>query len=589
MALSTKDAAAVKKAAQQGLGNTPAAEQAGAKAIQAGGGVQSAAQTPQSGGYGIDAKSGQPIGPANDPLSSGKMPVQTDPTDTRKNAVEAVAIGAGVGTTPPASQALAVDAPPAPPKSKYQVGFETAKASGVQPVESAGAMRQVVAKSTPYEADTSVADAFVSDDPAMNTIMKGITSLLNPAQQTTSLMDDYKKLYKDSGLDKINHELIDADTVINGTEDDIRNEIQTAGGLATESQVQAMALSRNKSLLKRYNQLVQMKTDATNQLNTMSSLNTQDKQMAQTKVTNQINNLFQMADFRQKAQNNVKEQYRWLTQTMGVDGIYNAYKNDPRQLGFLEKTLGVASGGLKSMATEAAQTRTLDRSYKQAQIDNIYSEIRKRNDEASGKQDPSEILAYAQQYASTGTIPSGLPKGSFGIISQVAKEMPKQNGELVDRKTGVTPSKLAGDVTQGGVVALHDISKKMGQLKELYNNTNSWGIGAGPMQYEALRKEVVDAISRARSGAALTKEEAERYESAIPGSFGIRYWGNIKLNGLEDSIKGKVDTILDANGAALVGYSKVKVGGEERVVGEVLNMNGKDFRVLADGNLTDSI
>lgn len=264
--------------------------------------------------------------------------------------------------------------------NKYQVAHTNATASGVPaPSDPGQAMAQGSSFIPKSPQDTTAVDTLFSEDPAINTLMSGITQLLNPQKQTTTLMQDYKKLYKESGLKDINEELIDADTVINGTEDDIRNEIQTAGGFGTESQVQAMSLARNKGLLKRYNQLVQMKTDATNQLNTLSQLNAEDKQMAQTKLNSQISNMFSLANFRQQAQNNVKEQYRWLTTTMGADGIYDAYKSDPRQLSFLEKTLGVAPGGLASLATKARQDRALEQAYKQAQTANIYSEINERN------------------------------------------------------------------------------------------------------------------------------------------------------------------------------------------------------------------
>lgn len=269
--------------------------------------------------------------------------------------------------------------------SPYQAGAKVLSQSGT-PAPSDRSAAGPIVKGTlpPPPEDTSVVDSYISTDPGITELMKGITELLNPQVQTTSILDDYKQLYKESGLDQINHEIIDAETVINGTEQDIRNEIQTAGGFGTESQVQAMALSRNKSLLTRYNQLVQMKTDATNQLNTMSQLSIQDKQMAQKKIDTQIGAMFNMADFAQKAQNNTQEQYKWLTEKMGADGVYNAYKNDPRQLGFLEKSLGLAPGGLKPLAVQSAYERVrkedadmLDRRYKEAQIRNVNSEITK--------------------------------------------------------------------------------------------------------------------------------------------------------------------------------------------------------------------
>lgn len=253
--------------------------------------------------------------------------------------------------------------------SPYKAALTKLQQGGIAPSDAGQAKSAVTgALASTKPIDTTAVDNFLGQDPVMTKLMSSITDLLNPQKQTTTLMEDYQSLRKESGLDQINKEMIDAETVINGTEDDIRNEIQTAGGFGTESQVQAMALARNKSLLARYNQLVQMKTDATNQLNTMSQLNGQDKQMAQQRVDSQINNIFKLADFQQQAQNNIREQAQWLTTTMGADGLYNAYKTDPRQLGFLEKTLGLAPGGLAVVGAQAAAERQRKATLEQAQI-----------------------------------------------------------------------------------------------------------------------------------------------------------------------------------------------------------------------------
>lgn len=294
---------------------------------------------------------------------------------------------------PPASGTPAgVSPPPTPTQSRYQTGLSTLQNSGIPAPSDAGAARMQLASAVPQAPeDTTAVDNFISEDPAINGLMANIAALLNPQNQTTSLMQDYKKLYKQSGLDEINEELIDAETVIDGTEDDIRNEIQTAGGLATDSQVQAMSLARNKGLLKRYNQLVQMKTDATNQLNTLVQLNGQDKQIAQQRIDSQISAMFNMANFRQNATNNTRQQYQWMASQMGADGLYNSLSQDPRQLAFAEKILGTGPGGLQKLAATAAQDRArqmqmqdLDMAAKRADIANTQSQIAARTAEANG-------------------------------------------------------------------------------------------------------------------------------------------------------------------------------------------------------------
>lgn len=241
--------------------------------------------------------------------------------------------------------------------SKYQKAHQQLTSSGTPPPADGGAAMAQVYSATPYEADKTAMNAIFDQDPVINGIMQEAFTFLQPQERKTSLMDDYKKLYRSSGLDEINEELIDAETVLDGTEDDIRNEIQTAGGFGTESQVQAMTLARNKGLLKRYNQLFAMKESAQKQLDTMMTINQQDRQMASQEAQNRLNTMFKLADFRQQAQRAYQETARFNLQTLGADGMYNSLKGDPTQLARYEKIMGLPAGGLATAASQAALTR----------------------------------------------------------------------------------------------------------------------------------------------------------------------------------------------------------------------------------------
>lgn len=292
-----------------------------------------------------------------------------------------------------------------------QQGHAAALASGAPAPQGAGMgmSAATTAMGNAAQPDTSGVNNFLATnkeaDP-IRQIMSQVAELQNSQENSSTLMDDYKSLYHESGLDSINAELIHADTVINGTEDDIRNEIQTAGGFGTESQVQAMTLARNKPLLARYNQLAQMKTDATNQLNAMMSLDGQDKQMAQARVNTQIDTLYKRADLVMSMQNAARTQATQLISMVGADGLYAALKNDPAKLAYVEQQVGGSTGWMAQAATQAAQSRSLDIAQKQASIDasrastaNAYSEINARNNPAPKPQTQAQVVAqgYAQR------------------------------------------------------------------------------------------------------------------------------------------------------------------------------------------------
>lgn len=221
----------------------------------------------------------------------------------------------------------------------------------------------------------------------------------------------------------------------------------------------------------------------------------------------------------------------------------------------------------------------LDVQYKKAQIAKIYSDIQ---NSGLDNVDPANVLAYAQQYASTGTIPTGIPKGTFGMISQVAKELPKSEGTLVDKNTGITSSSIK-TATADGIASLYDLTKKITDAQQLYNKN---GIG-NRAEYNTLKGEIVDLLARARTGAAISANEEALYKSKLPNiTFSIKPFGDIKLNGLEKSLTDKLDTTLNIHNASIYGYSKVDIGGQKYTVGDVISVNGVSGRINPDGTVT---
>ena len=343
-----------------------------------------------------------------------------------------------------------------PAPNKFSQMHQQLQQSGAAPAAPGAAMAQVQS-AKPYEPDQATAIAAVTGNPQIDSLLQTVSQqILNPQEQTTSLMADYKKLYKQSGLGDINQELIDADTVINGTEQDIRREITAAGGFGTESQVQAMSLSRNKGLLKRYNQLVQMQTNAQNQLNTMIGLDSQDKQIAQQRLQSNISNMFQLANFQQQAQNNVKEAFNSIVAKVGYAGAYAAYASNPSQLKYIESIMGLGNGGLSSLASQP----DLDRQIKQAQLSNLYSEINARNNPTA--KPLTQAQTVAQGYAERA-------KAANAVISQLG-------------------SKFTGVTAIGGILPT--------QLQSSERQS-----------YEQAKRQFINAVLRPESGASISPSE----------------------------------------------------------------------------------
>lgn len=305
-------------------------------------------------------------------LAAGTMPGTQPGTQPGQPAVPNILPNPNRSTTPVTTPA----ATPTPTQNKYTQAASGLPGGlgGIAPSDGGEAMSTMSRAMAPTP-DTSVSDSVYAENPELQSLLQLSTEYFSPKNQKDTLLSTYKKLYKDSNLEELDEDIIDAKTIIEGTEDDIRNEIQMAGGTGTDSQIQAMALSRNKSLLKNYNNLVAQREQAQNHLDMMMNLSSQDRQMADQRFGQQISVMTGLANFRQQALNNTREQYRWMAQNMGADGLYNSLSQDPRQLAAAEKILGTGPGGLQKLAQQAAQQRALETQKSQLELASLRSNI----------------------------------------------------------------------------------------------------------------------------------------------------------------------------------------------------------------------
>lgn len=247
-----------------------------------------------------------------------------------------------------------------------------------------------------------------------------------------------------------------------------------------------------------------------------------------------------------------------------------------------------------SLATQKFQ---LDEKQTDAQIRNINSEIANRGLQGDGI-DGANLLAYAQQYATTGQIPTGLPKGTFGLVSEAAKELPQQKGALVSSITGIKDSKL-GVAEQDDITRLYNVTENVKRLIEL--DKERWGgVYAGTLgkvfgsdaqaEYLTKRKAIVDDIQRMQSGAALSETEQNYYLDYLPGRFsnslGFGQDSGKKIQNFANEMNLKLENALKTNGLSIYGYSKVKIGDQEYTVGDTIEANGQKGTVLPDGQIS---
>src|SRR3990167_3884450 len=147
------------------------------------------------------------------------------------------------------------------PTSKYEQGFNQYNAeTGGKGEGSASIVNQYAPSGR-----NDIASAFLQTDEFIGGLFNSFQDFINPVNQRKSLTETYNQMLKDSGVEAIDMELINSKRIIEGTIDDIRQEIQSAGGMGTESQINALASSRNKQLIRNYNTPLEPRNAITNQ------------------------------------------------------------------------------------------------------------------------------------------------------------------------------------------------------------------------------------------------------------------------------------------------------------------------------------
>lgn len=303
---------------------------------------------------------------------------QIDPTTGQKlaeNTPDALA---------PANQLAPINQPPAgvtlkktaqgtysamPDESALRAQAHQALTASGQPASQSAGIGSATAQAalkglSPNSDSPSILGGMQETDNNFDSLFTEYDKYFSPQVQKTSLVDEYNKMSKSLGIDSINAELINDKKIIDGTEDDIRNEITAAGGFASDSQVLAMANARNKSLIKNYNYLLDTKNAATTQLNTMMQLSVQDRQFAEAEFDRKMNYTFKVAEFQQKAQENARSQYM----TLITNGFGASLAADPHQTSLVEKTLGLPSGGLTTLVKQQQAKADLEQQLTQAKI-----------------------------------------------------------------------------------------------------------------------------------------------------------------------------------------------------------------------------
>lgn len=239
-----------------------------------------------------------------------------------------------------------------------QKGYNNAIASGTPAPQTGSATANTQQYAPQTQQDNSMVQTALANDKGYQQLLQEQAQWQQSQNQQETLVKQYQDLENQYQIPQMNAQLINMQNVINGTEDDIRNEVTAAGGMATNSQVLALTDSRNKTLLQNYNNLLATKNNADQQVNTMIGLAKEDQANARDNINEQLNIDSQISNYADKFTSNAQEGFKTVISAVGVSGLYNGLMNsDPTggALNYASQVMGLTPQEMQQAAQQEEQ------------------------------------------------------------------------------------------------------------------------------------------------------------------------------------------------------------------------------------------
>lgn len=334
-----------------------------------------------------------------------------------------VQAGSGSGSYGPKTQAALAQ--------KYNSYFQSVQ--NKQAPDNGGAASQQINSATQPSTDPVFGAMINSMAPIMNSLSQVLSNINNPALTAVSLQQEYNTLATQNNLPALQSEMLNMQNIMNGTTDDIRQEITKAGGSATESQVQAMSSARNNVILKQYNAVATQYQAASTNVQNMMQYASQDQatQLQREQATASVSESMasietQMLGMGVTMQQNAKQAAQYNVTQTGYSGLAASAAGNPQVLSYYEQLLNLAPGTLSNPQSLA----DLD-TYKQQQL-----AISEQNAQNAGNR--TIIYAEAQGFPLPGTNPNP----TMGTVTSNGSTAPV----TIDTNSLVRPSFVAANV-----------------------------------------------------------------------------------------------------------------------------------------------
>lgn len=308
-------------------------------------------------------------------------------------------------------------------------------------------------------------------DPVTKAVDDSTTKLLtdindrNNTETTAETVQQYTNDQSQSlGIPAMKTELMNIQNLMNGTEDDVRQEIQASGGFATESQIEGLTAARNKTLLKQASNIQNSLSSAQDSLTTMVSGYSADRSNAINALNDRVSGDQTALQLFQNIQTQANGNYDKLVSNIGYTGLAQTLtEQDPTgaSANAAEKYLGLPTGTLSN--PKALQNLETYRQQSMAMSQQRLNITIANNGTASGSVDDLASAVLNGQLA-----PSQLPGyGKNSLRSQVESAVLAQNSDFNFENADSSFNFQKNVGTQTTVASLNYTKDTLNQLSTL--------------------------------------------------------------------------------------------------------------------------
>lgn len=419
-------------------------------------------------------------------------------------------------------------------------------------------------------------DQYMTMNPVVKQLYDTINQTLSSQGTQQTFAQQYQDLTKQLGIPALQTDLMNVQNVMNGTEDDIRDEITAAGGFSTESQVLALTGARNKTLLKQANSLqaqLQAKDDYVDKIMAFSQA---DRAEVDKQVEQKLGLTQQLADIQDKITNAAKDNYNSIIKTQGYGGLYDALKGDPQQISQVESLLGLGAGGLKALSNYVVPATPMEA----LQLQNLKLQNQKLSQSLNGGG------ADLQFVAGTANQPAGVFDKNTGKFTPIDSKGVAAEQQLALGKSNIDQvSTLLASTALAGVVGPNILARNEFFNKYNGNSSNFLG-GMTQLTNQLTLSNLQNAKANGATFGALSEGELNLVSSSASklNSWAIKD-GNGNVTGYsidEKSFKQELDKI---NSFAKMDY--ILKGGDPASVGVQQMQDGTLWSQNSDGSYTE--